>query len=108
MWMVLSTGLQIEILVNLELSPDKIGLLPSLGESPPASSLEQAPYKLRVITLSHIYFELSLLCYWSKENAIRKCYFPYKISIIVSLKRSNECFYFRFARANPFRVLSFS
>ncbi len=108
MGMMLPTRLEIEVLVNFQLSPHQVGLLPPLGESPPASTLQQTPNELRVITFSHIHFESSLLCDWGKENVVRKSYFPNEIPIKIPFKRRDKCFNFRFTGAHPLRSFGFS
>jgi hypothetical protein len=95
-WSVLGWGLQVEVGVDFELGPDELGVLPFLGEGPPAAAFDEAADELGVVALADVYFEFDF--FWSvvEEEAVGEGNFPDEIFVVVSLEGWCECFCFWF------------
>lgn len=103
----LAIQLQIEIVVQLELSPYQVGFFPLLSECPPSSSLDQTTHQLRVIPFSNIHLILGLLWYALNIETIREGYLPDEVFVVIPIEWRNEGLYSDFEVVVwPFHAMS--
>ena len=96
MWLYFVNWFSLEWKVGLELdlSPNEVGLLIFFSYLVPRSALYQASYKVRIVSFAQENFNFSLIVGWRLNNHfIWKSHFPEKITIVVKIKRRNEFLY---------------
>ena len=80
------------VVVDLELRPYKVGLLPLLCKAPPASSLDQTSNQLRIVAFPHENLHFGILGHHMVQQPVRKGNFPDKIFVVVPFEGDCESF----------------